>query len=193
MGFFKFLKKKGGEEEKDLTSEMTREDITPAPKPFQMEKKPESFAPPKPSPKQGIKEFPEVPKIKEEKEAIEIPTLPETLGAEIKAPPIFEPKKEKTKEEKMFEDMPFPGVKPEEALGVPEKREPMIPKMPEKPEEIVAPPHEVPKPPKKELPSLEEQEEKLMEKEESMKKDILSGLDIIEVDKKYNYEQMLKG
>jgi len=33
--------------------------------------------------------------------------------------------------------------------------------------------------------------EKLMEKEESMKKDILSGLDILEVDKKYNYEQML--
>jgi len=25
-----------------------------------------------------------------------------------------------------------------------------------------------------------------------MKKDILSGLDILEVDKKYNYEQMLK-
>jgi len=33
--------------------------------------------------------------------------------------------------------------------------------------------------------------EKLMEKEESMKKDILSGLDILEVDKKYNYDQML--
>lgn len=33
--------------------------------------------------------------------------------------------------------------------------------------------------------------EKLVEKEESMKKDILSGLDILEVDKKYNYEQML--
>ena len=34
--------------------------------------------------------------------------------------------------------------------------------------------------------------EKIMEKEESMKKDILSGLDILEVDKKYNYEKMLK-
>ncbi|MBU0462967.1 MAG: RraA family protein [Proteobacteria bacterium] len=34
--------------------------------------------------------------------------------------------------------------------------------------------------------------EKIMEKEELMKKDILSGLDILEVDKKYNYEQMLK-
>ncbi len=34
--------------------------------------------------------------------------------------------------------------------------------------------------------------EKLMDKEESMKKDILSGLDILEVDRKYNYEQMLK-
>jgi len=33
--------------------------------------------------------------------------------------------------------------------------------------------------------------EKIMEKEESMKKDILSGLDILEVDKKYNYDQML--
>lgn len=36
------------------------------------------------------------------------------------------------------------------------------------------------------------QAEKIMEKEENMKKDILSGLDILEVDKKYNYEQMLK-
>jgi regulator of RNase E activity RraA len=34
--------------------------------------------------------------------------------------------------------------------------------------------------------------EMIMEKEEKMKKDILSGLDIMEVDKKYNYEQMLK-
>ena len=34
--------------------------------------------------------------------------------------------------------------------------------------------------------------ETIMEKEESMKKDILSGLDILEVDKKYNYEKMLK-
>lgn len=34
--------------------------------------------------------------------------------------------------------------------------------------------------------------EKIMEKEEKMKKDILSGLDILEVDKKYNYEKMLK-
>ncbi len=34
--------------------------------------------------------------------------------------------------------------------------------------------------------------EKIMEKEENMKKDILSGLDILEVDKKYSYEQMLK-
>ena len=34
--------------------------------------------------------------------------------------------------------------------------------------------------------------EKIMEKEELMKKDILSGLDILEVDKKYNYEQMLR-
>jgi 4-hydroxy-4-methyl-2-oxoglutarate aldolase len=36
------------------------------------------------------------------------------------------------------------------------------------------------------------QAEKIMEKEESMKRDILSGQDILEVDKKYNYEQMLK-
>ena len=34
--------------------------------------------------------------------------------------------------------------------------------------------------------------EEIMEKEESMKKDILAGLDILEVDKKYGYEQMLK-
>jgi 4-hydroxy-4-methyl-2-oxoglutarate aldolase len=34
--------------------------------------------------------------------------------------------------------------------------------------------------------------EELMLKEEAMKKDILSGMDVLEVDNKYNYEQMLK-
>lgn len=34
--------------------------------------------------------------------------------------------------------------------------------------------------------------EMIMEKEENIKKDILLGLDIMEVDKKHNYEQMLK-
>jgi len=34
--------------------------------------------------------------------------------------------------------------------------------------------------------------EKIMEQEEQMKKDILAGMDILEVDSKYNYEQMLK-
>lgn len=34
--------------------------------------------------------------------------------------------------------------------------------------------------------------EKIMAKEESMKQDILAGLDILEIDQKYNYEQMLK-
>jgi 4-hydroxy-4-methyl-2-oxoglutarate aldolase len=34
--------------------------------------------------------------------------------------------------------------------------------------------------------------EKLMDKEERMKKDLLAGLDVLEVDKKYNYEHMLK-
>ncbi len=34
--------------------------------------------------------------------------------------------------------------------------------------------------------------ESLMEKEEAMKKDIMAGMDILEVDNKYNYEQMLK-
>lgn len=34
--------------------------------------------------------------------------------------------------------------------------------------------------------------EAIMAKEESMKKDILAGLDILEIDRKYNYEQMLK-
>lgn len=37
-----------------------------------------------------------------------------------------------------------------------------------------------------------EEAEKIMEKEEAMKKDILAGLDILEVDAKYKYEQMLK-
>jgi len=34
--------------------------------------------------------------------------------------------------------------------------------------------------------------EKIMEQEEKMKQDILAGMDILEVDRKYNYEQMLK-
>ncbi len=34
--------------------------------------------------------------------------------------------------------------------------------------------------------------EKILEKEEQMKADILAGMDIIEVDTKYNYEQMLQ-
>jgi 4-hydroxy-4-methyl-2-oxoglutarate aldolase len=34
--------------------------------------------------------------------------------------------------------------------------------------------------------------EEIMAKEEAMKKDILAGMDVLEVDKKYNYEQMLK-
>lgn len=34
--------------------------------------------------------------------------------------------------------------------------------------------------------------EKIMEREEAMKKDILSGLDVLEVDRKYDYEQMLR-
>jgi len=46
-------------------------------------------------------------------------------------------------------------------------------------------------PPEK-LEDVLSEAEKIMEKEELMKKDILSGLDILEVDKKYNYEQMLK-
>lgn len=38
------------------------------------------------------------------------------------------------------------------------------------------------------LPAAEE----IMAREESMKEDILAGMDILEVDRKYNYEQMLK-
>lgn len=34
--------------------------------------------------------------------------------------------------------------------------------------------------------------EALMEKEEQMKSDLLAGMDVLEVDRKYNYEQMLK-
>ncbi len=34
--------------------------------------------------------------------------------------------------------------------------------------------------------------EEIFEKEERMKADILKGMDILEVDSKYNYEQMLK-
>ena len=34
--------------------------------------------------------------------------------------------------------------------------------------------------------------EDILRKEEAMKADILAGMDILEVDSKYNYEQMLK-
>jgi len=34
--------------------------------------------------------------------------------------------------------------------------------------------------------------ERLMEKEEQMKADLLAGMDVLEMDRKYNYEQMLK-
>jgi 4-hydroxy-4-methyl-2-oxoglutarate aldolase len=34
--------------------------------------------------------------------------------------------------------------------------------------------------------------ERILEKEEQMRADILAGMDILEIDNKYNYEQMLK-
>lgn len=46
--------------------------------------------------------------------------------------------------------------------------------------------------PTEKLEEVLEEAEKIMGKEELMKKDILSGLDILEVDKKYSYEEMLK-
>lgn len=46
-------------------------------------------------------------------------------------------------------------------------------------------------PPEK-IDEVLDEAEIIMEKEENMKKDILSGLDILEVDKKYNYERMLE-
>jgi 4-hydroxy-4-methyl-2-oxoglutarate aldolase len=46
-------------------------------------------------------------------------------------------------------------------------------------------------PPEK-IEEVVKEAEQIMEKEESMKKDILAGMDILEVDSKYNYEQMLK-
>lgn len=45
-------------------------------------------------------------------------------------------------------------------------------------------------PPEK-IEQVLDEAEKIMEKEELMKKDILSGMDILEVDQKYNYEKML--
>jgi len=46
--------------------------------------------------------------------------------------------------------------------------------------------------PPERLDAVLSEAEAIMDKEERMKKDILSGMDILEVDKKYNYEQMLK-
>ena len=47
-------------------------------------------------------------------------------------------------------------------------------------------------PPEK-VDAVLEAAETIMEKEEAMKRDLLEGMDVLEVDKKYNYEQMLKG
>ena len=46
-------------------------------------------------------------------------------------------------------------------------------------------------PPEK-IDDVLDEAEKIMEKEEQMKKDILAGMDILAVDQKYNYEKMLK-
>jgi 4-hydroxy-4-methyl-2-oxoglutarate aldolase len=47
-------------------------------------------------------------------------------------------------------------------------------------------------PPEK-MDEVLEAAEAIMEKEEAMKRDLIDGMDVLEVDKKYNYEQMLKG
>jgi 4-hydroxy-4-methyl-2-oxoglutarate aldolase len=47
--------------------------------------------------------------------------------------------------------------------------------------------------PMESLAEVTEGAETLMEKEEQMKADLLAGMDVLEVDRKYNYEQMLKG
>jgi regulator of RNase E activity RraA len=46
--------------------------------------------------------------------------------------------------------------------------------------------------PREKVAEVISEAEKIMAKEESMKRDILAGLDILEIDRKYNYEQMLK-
>jgi len=46
--------------------------------------------------------------------------------------------------------------------------------------------------PQEALDEVVSEAEKIFEKEELMKKDILAGMGILEVDEKYNYEQMLK-
>jgi len=56
---------------------------------------------------------------------------------------------------------------------------------------IVIPPEKIDEVPEK-IDEVLIAAEEIMEKEEDMKKDILSGLDIVEVDKKYSYEEILK-
>ncbi len=108
MGFFKFMKKKGtGGEHKDLNSEMTMEDIPPAPIPFEMGGKPPG---PNSTPL-GNADFPDVPNLRDDKEAVELPIFPETLGPEITAPPRSGLKVKTPSAEKTFEDIPFPGIK----------------------------------------------------------------------------------
>lgn len=43
------------------------------------------------------------------------------------------------------------------------------------------------------LPEVVDVAETLMAREEQMKADLLAGMDVVEMDNKYNYEQMLKG
>jgi len=42
------------------------------------------------------------------------------------------------------------------------------------------------------LDEVVRQAEALMNKEEAMKADLLAGMDVLEMDKKYNYEKMLE-
>ncbi len=104
MGFFKFLKKGKREEGRDLDAAMSWEDIPPAPKPFEMKPQapPDQFQMP---------EMPDLSKIGESGDNLDIPNVPEIGEADIEktiAPPSMAPGT--SKDEKFFEDIPFPGV-----------------------------------------------------------------------------------
>jgi hypothetical protein len=102
MSFFKFLKKGKRGEGRDLDAAMSWEDIPPAPKPFEM-------APSQPADQFNMPEMPDISNIGEAGEDVEIPAVPDIGDIEktISPPKITA---DKSKDEKFFEDIPFPGV-----------------------------------------------------------------------------------
>lgn len=130
MGFFKFLKKGDRAEGRDLDSAMGLEDIPPAPRPFDMK-----------SPQQPMTDMPDFSKMAESGEDIEIPSMPDVDDIEKTFVPTAP---DKSKAEKFFEDIPFPGV-PKRNFSSQPKFEIAPPKPFEAPQPKFEKPFEAPK------------------------------------------------